>query len=345
MNIGLLIQLQGPAGIWGPSCETSARLAVHEINAAGGIGGHEIALEVLDAGLPPDQVAARVSKAVAERRIDAVVAMHPSDLRARIAASIAGRVPYIYTPQYEGGERHPGVYTIGETSRELLPPAMSWVAEHERVQRWFILGNDYVWPRRSAALVKALAARTGARLVGERYVPWLYSERSDFSEELAAIRASGADGVLVMLLGEDAIMFHRAFGEAGMAGRTARLCLAFDENLLYAVGEENTERLYSVSAYFANLDTRANNRFLDRYLTLFGARSPVPNMLGQSCYEGVHFLKSLVDAVPRGYGPFKRRDRFHLAHLSARSEDSLEMPSHVHIATVQGIDFKHVASF
>ncbi|MFD0390858.1 ABC transporter substrate-binding protein [Tistrella bauzanensis] len=108
MNIGLLIQRQGPAGIWGPSCETSARLAVAEINTAGGIGGREVAIDIFDAGLPPERIAAQISGAIAARTIDAVVAMHPSDLRATMAATIAGRVPYVYTPQYEGGERAPG---------------------------------------------------------------------------------------------------------------------------------------------------------------------------------------------------------------------------------------------
>lgn len=342
MNIGLLIQRQGPAGIWGPSCETSARLAVAEINTAGGIGGREVAMDIFDAGLPPDRIAAQISAAIAARTIDAVVAMHPSDLRATMTATIAGRVPYVYTPQYEGGERAPGVYTIGETSRELLPPAMAWMGERQRVERWFILGNDYVWPRRSAVLVKAIAGRMGARVVGERYVPWIHG---DFTAELDAIRASGADGVLLLLLGEDAISFHRAFGEAGLASAASRLCMAFDENLLYAVGEENTERLFSVSGYFCNLDTAANNSFLDSYQAMFGRRSPVPNMLGQSCYEGVHFLKSLIDTAPVSGGLTRRRDRFHLAHRSARSHDAMAGPLAVHLATVQGIDFKHIASF
>ena len=44
LKIAMLVPLSGPAGLWGPSCQTSATLASHEVNAAGGILGREIEL-------------------------------------------------------------------------------------------------------------------------------------------------------------------------------------------------------------------------------------------------------------------------------------------------------------
>ena len=47
------VPLQGPAGIFGPSCELSAQLATEEINATGGVLGREVQLVVVD-GRPAD---------------------------------------------------------------------------------------------------------------------------------------------------------------------------------------------------------------------------------------------------------------------------------------------------
>jgi urea transport system substrate-binding protein len=49
------------------------------------------------------------------------------------------------------------------------------------------------------------------------------------------------------------------------------------------------------SSYFAALATDANIAFKERYHNHFGDRAPTLNSLGQSTYEGVHFLASLFE--------------------------------------------------
>ena len=54
VRIALLLPLSGPAGMWGPSCRTSAVLAQREINASGGLLGREVELVFQDAGGDPE---------------------------------------------------------------------------------------------------------------------------------------------------------------------------------------------------------------------------------------------------------------------------------------------------
>ena len=49
-------------------------------------------------------------------------------------------------PVYEGGERAPGVFMVGETPPRQLKPAIHWLAEQRGARRWYLVGNDYVWP-------------------------------------------------------------------------------------------------------------------------------------------------------------------------------------------------------
>jgi urea transport system substrate-binding protein len=70
-RVGLVVPLQGPAGLFGPSCEAVAATAVRSINDAG-VLGRELALEVIDGGARPEQVEAAVGRLIDAGRIDAV---------------------------------------------------------------------------------------------------------------------------------------------------------------------------------------------------------------------------------------------------------------------------------
>ena len=47
--------------------------------------------------------------------------------------------------------------------------------------------------------------------------------------------------------------------------------------------------------YFGTLDTEANGAFKERYHGRFGERAPPLNSIGQSVYEGMHFLAALLE--------------------------------------------------
>jgi ABC-type branched-subunit amino acid transport system substrate-binding protein len=133
--------LQGPAGIFGPSCELCALLATEEINLENGVLGRELRLRRIDAGQNPSLVAENVFRLVKQGRLDAVVGWHLSSVRQAVAPRISGRVPYIYTALYEGGERTPGVFVVGETPIRQLLPAMRWLRNEYGVRRWCIVGT------------------------------------------------------------------------------------------------------------------------------------------------------------------------------------------------------------
>ncbi len=52
-RVGMVIPLQGPGGIFGPSCMAVSELARRELNAGAGFGGREIQLEFIDGGRDP----------------------------------------------------------------------------------------------------------------------------------------------------------------------------------------------------------------------------------------------------------------------------------------------------
>ena len=343
LQVGLVIPLQGPAGMFGPSCEASADLAVQEINADSGVLGRQVRLVVIDGGQPPDRVADQVDCLVSARAIDAVTGWHISAVRQAVAPRTAGRVPYVYTALYEGGERTPGVFLTGETPDLQLYPAMRWMGTALGVRRWFIVGDDYVWPRASAAAARGYAERLGARICAESYVR-LGSE--DFTAALAAIEGIRPDGILMLLVGEDAVQFNRAFAARGLDERIVRLSPLMDENMLLATGAGGTRGLYAAAGFFQALGTESSLQFLADYSRRHGVLAPAVTSLGESCYEGLRLLAEMfrrcgstdlpaLCAVADTTGYDGPRGPVHLANRHLRQR--------VYVARADGLDFEVLA--
>ena len=343
LNVALCVPLGGVTGIWGPSALASAKLAAAELNGLSGIGGRTCRLIAVNADDDAPMLEAVLSDLVHSGEVDALVGMHTSRVRQRILTAIGGEIPFVYTPVYEGGECTPGVFAIGDTPARQIQPAIAWLAERERPRRWALLGNDYVWPHVSNRLARNYVARCGAEVVSEDYVPL---HTTDFSEQLATIRCAGVDAVLLSLVGEDAIAFNRAFGEQGFGRSALRLSCAIEENELLAIGAQNTERLYVASSYFAALATDANIAFKERYYNHFGDRAPTLNSLGQSTYEGVHFLASLFQRGLLEPSQWKQERREPIAYCSAReaiySGDGTNLAP-TYMAVAEGHAFRVIA--
>jgi urea transport system substrate-binding protein len=337
-RVALAIPMCGSAGLWAPSCIAAAQLAVEELNRGQGIRGRPVELIMIDSAVEaPAPVEALVHALIELGAIDAIVGMHISAIRQRLAKIVQARVPYVYTPLYEGGERTPGIFAIGETPPEQIGPALERLQGRFRPRRWAMIGNDYVWPRTSHAYARQHLRALGAELVHERYLPFGLGAMED---EVEALAASRADALLLSLVGQDAVEFNRAFGAAGLDSRMIRLCCAVEENGLLAIGAENLKRLFSAAAYFGALATDANAAFREAYHSHHGDHAPMLNALGQSTYEGLHFLRALLAAGTEDWRGWSGPQAGRIAHRSARwqgAEGRRDRP--IYLARAEGLMF------
>jgi len=342
-RIGLLIPMCGSAGIWAPSCISSAQVAVAQLNESNGICGRPVELIMIDSALeastPVEEV---INSLIQIRAIDAIVGMHISAVRQNLSKIVKQRVPYIYTPLYEGGENTKGIFAIGDTPEQQLGPALEYLQSAHRIKNWAFIGNDYVWPRASNSYAKKKLQDLGVNIEYEKYLPFGLNDMSDIVEEL---RQTDAQAVLISLVGQDAITFNRAFGSTQMHERMIRLSCAIEENALLASGAENLHELYSASSYFGSLNTDANALFRERYYGFHGETAPVLNALGQSTYEGVQFLAGLMESHEQDW---KTKDSACLNSIEfssvrrATSGDGSAPKAPIYLAKADGVVFKIV---
>ncbi|WP_282784607.1 substrate-binding domain-containing protein [Nocardia sp. CC201C] len=336
-----IVPLQGPGGIFAPSCEAAISLAAEEINSGTGILGRELRTTHIDGGRDPEEVAREVEALLATGMVHAVTGWHTSAVRRAVARVTAGRVPYLFATDNEGlDQAPPGLFLVGsDPSRQILP-ALRWLRRELGARRWAIIGNDYVWPRRTAEVVRAELAEAGREppLPLETFVP-LGTE--DFTEFLADPRLDRADGVIVLLVGADVARFNRQFTRVGRAERQLRVSPAVDQNVLLTGGAPANRNLYVPSSFFVNAGADADR--LARYRRLHGEFAPALTNFSNTEYEAIHTLRAMAEAA--GSLEVKR------VHAAVQDDRVLETPAGErrfagqqvvlpgYIAAVDGVDF------
>ncbi|KQW20984.1 nitrile hydratase [Afipia sp. Root123D2] len=345
LRVANFVALSGSPGIWAPSAMNSTLLAACEINARGGVLGREVEVLFLDASGTAKEIARRVKDVISFDEVDVIVGSHTSAVRVALREHIAGRIPYIYTTVYEGGERTPGVIAIGETPRNQSRPAIHWLGDVKKASRWYLIGSDYVWPWLSHQAMKQYIAESGGQVVGEEFVP---VGEDDYESHLARIRAAAPDVVLVSLIGADSITFNRSFAEQGLASKMLRLASAFDETVLLGIGPDSTENLFCASGYFNCVRSSETEAFVSRYEAAFGRSAAPAGSVGQSNYEGLMFLEEAARCAGSLAPKPLLSAADHIVYRGGRGPITLsrghaDMP--IYLSQADGIDFRVVRTF
>jgi urea transport system substrate-binding protein len=292
-KIGFFIALSGPASLFGPTQRACADLAAEKINKAGGILGRPVKLIFSDAGGPPAETAKSAVRLMLEDKVDLFIGSHDSATREANIATIKAKTPYIYSPVYEGGECSPNVYCLGETPPQQAQPAVEFLAKEKNAKTFFLIGDDYVWPRKSNEQIKKYVAQFGGKIVGEEYVP--FGAPNKFEEAVTRIKGVKPDAVIATLVGADNVNFNRTFAGFGLDKSIARVSMLLEENTLMGVGAENSANLYSCMGFFANSPSDVGKASKAEYMAKYGAKAPQLATIGADCYSAMNLAKAMFD--------------------------------------------------
>ena len=296
VRIGILFSNSGPAGIFGQPTANIAEFIEEDINAAGGINGRPVETFLADDATDPAVGRQAMEQLIESDGVDVVLGTHSSATReaAKPLAEDAG-VLYIYAALYEGGECSPVMFNTGEVPSQQLAPVIPWMMDETGGSKWFLLGNDYVWPRRSFELARQYIEAAGGEVVGEEYVPL---GTQDFSSVAQQIAGSGADLIFPALVGGDAIAFETQAVDFGI-GQDAigRLANIYEENVLGAMGPSVTAGMRITLGYFKEVDNPANNAFVARYFEQFGADAPPHMTFSSHIYDAALLYAAAANAA------------------------------------------------
>ena len=232
--LGLLTSKSGPGSVFAAATANLAAMAVDEVNADGGIRGRTLRLVVGDDGTNPEWGAAEARRLV-QAGCRTIVAGTTSATYARVSDALRGDgVLLVHAVMNEGGQGGELRIRLGERPRQQLRAAAGPVMRAAGGRRWFLAGNDYVWPRAVHAAARRVVDEHRGSVVGEAFAPL---GTRDFTPVVETVLASGADAVLSSFVGADLVAFERQCHAMGLRERARTLALTLDEPTRERIGD------------------------------------------------------------------------------------------------------------
>ncbi|BCH15381.1 urea ABC transporter substrate-binding protein [Mesorhizobium sp. L-2-11] len=291
IKIGIPVGLSGANSVVAPSVVQSAELAVAEINAAGGVLGRQLALEIADDASGAAGAQKAFDALVFQKEVDAVITMETSAARnAGLPIISKGDIPYIYTSFYEGKSCNPNLFVNAWVPEQQVPPIVDNFIKSQGAKKFFLIGSDYAFGRGMLEFAKGYIEKSGASIVGEEYLPM---EGSDWTAIISSLKSSGADAVITSTAGgAPNVTLTKQLRGAGVAIPYGNL--AVDEGTARSMGADAAGIFISAS-YVTSIDSAANKSFLAAMQKKFGAELRTPNDLSVPEYEGIYLYKAAVE--------------------------------------------------
>jgi urea transport system substrate-binding protein len=249
-------------------------------------------LSTLDGGQEPRRVAQELELLATEHLVDCVIGMHDSDVRTSLLKITTDKIPYFYTPTYEGGEHKAGLFCLGETPEQIVSLPIPWLAAERAIHNWHFIGNDYRWSRALKDAVAQTIAQCGGMLSGSDLLPF---DHLDFQPVLDEIAEKHVQGVFVSLVGSSSVAFNRQFAARNHDKKIVRFDPLIETNTQLAIGPRFENGLMTASAYLASSPNAQNVNFRKAYDRRFGENAPEISSLAAGCYDGMHFFEALAN--------------------------------------------------
>ena len=291
IKIGVPVGLSGANSVVAPSVVQSAQLAVEEINAAGGILGRKVELEVADDGSGAVGAQKAFDLLIFQKKANVLISMETSAARnAGLPILARGKVPYIYTSFYEGRSCSPWMVVNAWVPEQQVPPIVDHFMKDKSAKTFFLVGSDYSFGRGMLEFTKKYAEGKGAKVVGEEYLPM---DGSDWTAVISKIRAAKPDALITSTAGgAPNVTLTKQLRAAGINIPYGNL--AVDEGTAKAMGAD-AQGIYISASYVTGIDSPKNKQFLAAMGKKFGADLKTPNDLSVPQYEAVYAYKAAVE--------------------------------------------------
>lgn len=293
IRVGVLFSLSGPMAASSAPLADAARLAVEEINAAGGLLGRPLEMLMTDGRSDPAVFAREAERLIVEEKVSALFACWTSACRKAVKPVVERHRHLLFYPlQYEGLEQSPNIVYTGAAPNQQIIPGMHWALERFG-GRVYLLGSDYVFPRTANRMVRDLTEFSSGAVLGERYLPL---DAESFDAAVEDIRRLKPDVVINTLNGDGNRHFFRALRTAGLE-QTPVVSFSVGEGELAAMGGDAfLPAHYAVWGYFQSLPGEANRRFIETFKARFGARRVTSDPIA-AAYNSVQLWAAAVREI------------------------------------------------
>ena len=301
IKVGVLHSLSGTMAISETTLKDTMLMLVDQQNAKGGVLGCQLEAVVVDPASDWPLFAEKARELLTVQDVDVIFGNWTSVSRKSVLPVIEELNGLLFYPvQYEGEESSKNVFYTGAAPNQQAIPATDYFLEELGIEKFALLGTDYVYPRTTNNILEAYLKSKGIAQA-DIFVNYTPFGHSDWSKIVADVVALGADGkkvgVISTINGDANIGFYKELSAAGISADDIPV-------VAFSVGEEelsglDTSNLVGHLAawnYFQSADTPANTEWIAAWKAKMGEER-VTNDPMEAHYVGFNMWVNAVTAA------------------------------------------------
>jgi len=267
IKIGILHSLSGTMAISETTLKDVMLMLIEQQNRKGGVLGRKLEAVVVDPASNWPLFAEKARQLITVDKVAVVFGCWTSVSRKSVLPVFEELDSLLFYPvQYEGEESSRNVIYTGAAPNQQAIPAVDYLAENEKVQRWVLAGTDYVYPRTTNKILEAYLKSKGVKdediLIN--YTPFGHSDWQNIVAQIKKFGSAGKKTAVVSTINGDAnVPFYKELANQGIKATDIPV-------VAFSVGEEelagiDTKPLLGHLAawnYFESVNTPANRQFI-----------------------------------------------------------------------------------
>ena len=296
VKVGILHSMTGTMAISETGSIQAERLAIEQINAAGGVLGRQIEVIQEDGASDWPTFAEKSRKLLQSDKVATVFGCWTSASRKAVLPVFEENNGLLYYPTfYEGLEESHNVFYTGQEATQQILAGLNWAHETLGATSFYLVGSDYIWPRTSMKIArKHIENVLGGTVVDEEYYPL---GSTQFGSLINKIKLRKPDLVFAAVVGGSNVAWFKQLNAAGLtADRQPMLTISVTEDEVLGIGGENVEGFYSSMKYFQSLDLPGNEAFVSAFKEKYGEDAVIGDVT-ESAYLGPWLWKRAVEAA------------------------------------------------
>ena len=301
IKVGVLHSLSGTLAISETTLKDTMLLLIDEQNKKGGIMGKQLEAVVVDPASDWPLFAEKARELLTVQDVDVMFGCWTSVSRKSVLPVIEELNGLLFYPvQYEGEESSKNVFYTGAAPNQQAIPATDYFLEELGVEKFALLGTDYVYPRTTNNILESYLQSKGIPKsdIFVNYTPFGHSDWSKIVSDVVALGADGKKvGVISTINGDANIGFYKELAAAGISADDIPV-------VAFSVGEEelsglDTSNLVGHLAawnYFQSADVEANSEWIAAFKDRMGDER-VTNDPMEAHYIGFNMWVNAVEAA------------------------------------------------
>ncbi|AVX05778.1 aliphatic amidase expression-regulating protein [Maritalea myrionectae] len=299
IKVGILHSLSGTMAISETTLKDTMLMLIEQQNEKGGLLGEEIVPVVVDPASDWPLFAEKARELLTVHEVDVIFGNWTSVSRKSVLPVIEELNGLLFYPvQYEGEESSKNVFYTGAAPNQQAIPATDYFLEELGVEKFALLGTDYVYPRTTNKILAQYLADKGIS-ESDIFVNYTPFGHSDWSKIVADVVALGADGkkvgVISTINGDANIGFYKELAAAGVSAADIPV-VAFSVGEEELTGLDTTNLVGHLAAwnYFQSADSEANASFIETWKARMG-EDRVTNDPMEAHYIGFNMWVNAVE--------------------------------------------------